>query len=162
MAETKLTPELHSEIIGRIRSGANLEAACESSGITFQTYRNWMRWGGEGNRKEPYRSFFEAVTRARAENELDLLSVAIAGDEQGSQGASASAKWALERTRPQKYAAQLNVKIEQAVELLLSDVDGVCSAKDCGCYEEILSRLASRRAGLPEAGENSGESPAIH
>lgn len=156
--DPKLTPELQDEIVELIEKGAYLETACESVGITFQTYKNWMRWGGEGNQKEPYRSFFAAVTRARAQAELDHLAIAVAGDEGGSHGPSASAKWYLERTRSNRYAAQLRVKLEALEDLLMSDVDGVCAGKDCGCYEELLARFAARIAGDREALTTESES----
>lgn len=152
---TLLTDAVQASIVEAVRKGAPVEPSCEAAGVDPSTYYGWMRWGKEG--KEPYATFSQAVRRARAEAELELLGTAKDGDEAGtSNGPAKCAQWLLERTRGNRYAARVNVKVEEELEGLLDVVERVCSSKDCGCHAAILEALAARDRG-EALGNSEGE-----
>lgn len=154
---TKLTPELSDQIVDALKDGAYVETAAEAAGIDDSTLYRWLDWGAEG--KEPYAAFCEAVIRARAEAELDMLRTIRGGDEAGvGFGPAKAAFHLLERTRPNKYAQRVNLRIEDAVREVLEIVRGVCSSED---FARILARLervdreGGEAAGSTDPGEES-------
>jgi hypothetical protein len=153
---TKLTPELTDKLCKLLAKGRPLIASCESVGIDDSTFRKWRSGWRKGEADKT--GFFTRIARARAEGQLKLLDTALSGDPKGvSNGRSRCAQWALERTFANQYAPRLNVKLEEGLELILDDVERVCSSKDCGCYEEILAAISAREAGEPEAEAGSAE-----
>jgi hypothetical protein len=154
---TKLTPELQVELLGLLSEGKPIEPSCRKVGIDDSTFRLWRSKARQGD--PALQEFFALVARARAEGELSLWDIAKAGDVEGSSnGQARCAQWLLERTFGNRYAQRLNVKLEEGLEVLLADVERVCGAKDCGCFEAILTALAARRDGESEAlGEEGGE-----
>lgn len=137
---SKLTAELTDEICESLALGAPVETAAEAAGIDHATLYRWIDRGIRG--EEPYAALCEAVMRARAKAELDLLRSAAAGDEKGvSYGQARAACWLLERTRPTKYGQRINLKLEEAVSEVLEVVRGVCSPED---FARICERLEAR------------------
>jgi transposase len=81
---SKLTPELQAEFVELIRSGQFQYTVCAYVGITYDTFRRWMRRGEKelqrlsrggrrakaGEKEQPYAGFYLAVTQARAEAEV--------------------------------------------------------------------------------------------
>jgi len=135
---TKLTAELTAEIVTLVEAGNYNETAAEAVGIDRQTLHNWMKWGGEG--KEPYAAFFDAITRARAKAETDLLAKVSEGDGKGeSFGKGKAAAFVLERTRPKKFAQRINVKVQDELERLLDIAERVLAPKDFGVLIEALA-----------------------
>ena len=63
---TKLSPEVHQQIVAIIRAGSYDWVAAEAAGIGKSTYYRWME-RGEASAAEPYRSFWSAVRQARAQ-----------------------------------------------------------------------------------------------
>lgn len=126
---TKLTPEVTEAIVDSIKEGAYLETATEAAGIGLSTMYLWLDRGADG--EEPYAAFLEAVTRARAEAEIDLLRAVRKGDAKGTGfGEAKAAAFLLERTRPNRYAQRVNVKVEEAVTKVLEGVRRICSPED--------------------------------
>lgn len=155
---TKLTPELTDELCEILERGNYLETAAEAVGITRQTVYNWMDRGAKG--EAPFDAFFDAIARARAKGELSLTSTVLGGDEKGlSFGPAKAAAFMLERTRPDRFAQRVNLKVQEAVSEVLEVVRRVCSAADC---ERILEEL-SRGGGGEEVGADPGrEGPSVH
>lgn len=150
---TKLTEELMEELCGLLAQGKPIKPSCELVGIDDSTFRKWRIAGRNGD--PDMQEFFTRVARARAEGELNLWGVAVAGDGPGtSNGPAKCAQWLLERTFGTRYAARLNVKLEEGLEVLLGDVERICGSKDCGCFEAILAALAARQDG---GGEVAGD-----
>ena len=134
---TKLTDELSAAFCAIVEEGTHLETAAESVGIAVSTLYNWLDWGSEG--REPYAAFLEDVTRARAVAEIELIRTLKRGDGKGiSFGQARAAAFLLERTRPNKYAQRVNLKVEDAVREVLEVVSRVCSPED---FARILERL---------------------
>lgn len=155
---SKLTEDLTEALCGLLSEGKPLIASCESVGIDSSTFRKWRSEMRRGDAAKVV--FFTRIARARAEGQLKLLDLALAGDDKGvSNGPAKCAQWALERIFAAQYAPRLNVKLEEGLESLLEDVERVCSSKDCGCYEAILAAVAARQDGGAEAGGDSLEEP---
>lgn len=154
---SKLTDELVEELCTMLTEGKPLKACCDKVGIDDSTFRKWRIAARNGD--PAFQEFFTRVTRARAEGELLLWGIAVAGDTQGTaNGQAKCAQWALGKLNPNRYAERLNVRLEEGLELLLSDVERICSTKDCGCFEAIITSLAAREAGEREApSDPSGE-----
>ena len=85
MKPSKLTPDVHRQIIEFIKTGVRIKTACEAAGIAYSTHRTWMLRGeaeetrlkqaGTKARKaeKPYLEYMEAIKKARAELEAELL-----------------------------------------------------------------------------------------
>lgn len=157
-APTKLTPELTEEICKAIEVGNYLETAAEAAGITVRTVYNWIDRGRTG--EEPYAAFFHAVTRARASGEMNLVTTLLEGDGKGeSFGQARAAAFMLERTRPDKYAQRVNVKVRDAVEEVLECVRRVCSPED---FARVLEELSRRDSGEEAPGDSVAEPAPVH
>jgi hypothetical protein len=134
---TKLTPKVAQAICKVLKEGAYIETAAEAAGISVQTLYNWLDRGAVS--EKPYAAFLEAVMRARAEGELALFRRAKRGDSKGvSFGGGRAAAFILERTRPNRYAQRVNLRVEDAVREVLEVVRGICSPED---FARILARL---------------------
>lgn len=163
----KLTPELQEQICDLVRRGKPIDVVCGAAGIDESTISKWRK-----ELRDPetdpeiaaqLEEFFKSVARAGFEGQLLLLDRIDVGDEKGvSNGPAKNAQWLLERIWPTKYAPRLNVKLEEGLDLLLQDVESVCSGKDCGCYEGILAQLAAREAGIAEAPSDTGQETRVH
>jgi len=154
---TKLTPELQAQLVELLAEGIPISHACDNVGIDPKSYRDWLRWGQNGEGKEPFASFSLAITRARSDAVVELLREAKSGDGKGlSNGPAKCAQWALERLFPKQFAPRINVRVEEELETLLDVVARTCGAKDCGCYAAILEALAARDRG-EETPEATGE-----
>lgn len=153
---SKLTDELQQKICLLLAEGKRVDVACAEVGIDPSTLTHWKRAAQQGDAR--CAEFLTAIARAKLLGEGHLFDVVKRGDEKGvSNGTSKSAQWLLERTRPNRYAPRLNVKLEEGLEALLSDVERVCGSKDCGCYEAILAALAARADGDGAPPEDPGE-----
>ena len=64
-------PTLQDRIVSLVKAGNYIETACASQGITKQAFYLWLDAGAEG--KEPYKSFLDALQKAAAESEVELL-----------------------------------------------------------------------------------------
>lgn len=149
IGRTKLTPELQAELIDLIEAGNYIETAAEAVGISTRTWRRWEDQGLRGI--EPFASLRLSCARARAKAEAHLARRVAAGDDKGvSFGPAKAAAWLLERTRPKRYALQVNHKIDEAVEDVLAAVREVCSPEDYAAVCEALER-----------GNSGGRSPAL-
>jgi hypothetical protein len=66
---TKLTPEVHTAIVERMRNGSFLEHAARLSGVHPVTVWRWLEQGDEEGAPEPYASFATDFRKAEAEAE---------------------------------------------------------------------------------------------
>lgn len=69
---SKLTDEVQQRIIDGIRLGVHLDVAAAYGGIHYATFRQWMT-KGEGQSQGRYREFYEAVTQAERQLEMELV-----------------------------------------------------------------------------------------
>lgn len=63
-APTKQTPDRAKRILDALRAGNTRQAACHYAGISDETFANWLKRSLE---------FLDAVTRAEADSELELV-----------------------------------------------------------------------------------------
>lgn len=71
---SKLTPEVTDKILAALRAGNYLEVAADYAGVGKTTVYRWLDEGAADNAPAQLRAFFDAVTRARAETEVRVLS----------------------------------------------------------------------------------------
>jgi hypothetical protein len=93
---TKLTSETEARIVGGVRAGLTLTLACEVAGIAPRTLQRWM-----ASPRPEHRQLCQAVERARAGCEADLVARMTLAAHRGSWRASA---WLLERLYPERWA----------------------------------------------------------
>lgn len=119
---SKLTPELQSELLRALSSGAYIEAACQYVGIDPGTYHRWMAKGAEEDAPEPFREFREAVEKARASVTLRMTGRILAAADDGTWQAAA---WYLERSHPDEYGRRTNLAGPNggAIEVRTDDED---------------------------------------
>lgn len=94
---TKLTETLQKAICKELELSVPEKYAAEMNGLHEDTFHLWMRQGAE--EIEPYASFYQAVTRARAKAVGKLTRKALGG----GKGSSLSV-WFLERRFRKEYA----------------------------------------------------------
>lgn len=83
---TKCTPQITGKIIKAVRRGAHLEAAAYAAGVHPSTVYRWLAEGQQDDTtpadppddsKRVFREFCEALTRARAKAELDMVAAVV-------------------------------------------------------------------------------------
>jgi transposase len=98
---TKLTDDVSDRLVALLRVGVAVDVAAETVGIAPSTFRAWMQRGERGGpRDAPYRTFREAVERARGEHEAIL---AAATSRAAGRGSWRAAAWLLERAYPERW-----------------------------------------------------------
>ena len=107
---TKLTPRVQKTVCAGIAVGLTFKLASERAGITDRSRIGWEKRGREemerianGGRarkeEEPFLSFFQSVTRARAKSAYVLTAVIRAAAPTEWRAAA----WLLERRFPEDY-----------------------------------------------------------
>jgi len=123
---TKLTPEVHAQIVRYLATGCYLETAAGAAGIDRMTLHRWLR-RGEKATKGIYHDFCDAVTQARDGSEIRAVGqVARAASEDWR-----AAAWFLEHGRQDRWkrSTKIEVTVEQdkteTIEAILNGVYGV-------------------------------------
>jgi hypothetical protein len=146
-AKSKFTPELQSELLASIADGIPIKTSCAVAGIGESTFYTWKRWGSDDPGGE-FARFFIEVARARAFAERNLIYAARQGDgKEWSSGPARNAQWLLERQWAKDYAPRLNTNLKELGDLTLDIIERVCGAKDCGCYQAIVTALGDGETG---------------
>lgn len=140
---SKFTPEIKAELLRLIEDGTPIRTSCKLVGIGQSTYQTWKAWAAKDLESE-FAAFFIDIDRARAVAERNLIELARQGDSKSwSEGPSKSAKWLLERMFGNDYAPRIGMKLEKLGDLTLDAIERICSAKDCGCYSELLTAISA-------------------
>lgn len=148
---TKLTEARHRKIVADIRAGNFAQIAAVASGITEQTYYNWLSWGQRDLASEDvdkhssiYAEFFESVKAAEAEAEVKQVRE-LQRDEKWQRRA-----WWLERRFPKRWGQKQALEVS-GPEGKPIEVD----AKDTltRLLEERREAIAEAQAALTEARE---------
>lgn len=111
---TLCTPEITAAIVAYLEEGIAFKTACEAEGISEQDGYNWLKWGDGDDEREPYSSFFLAITRAKPKGEISLHRQALAGGK-----GSSMAGWVLERRFREHYGPPTKDSEPQVVEIIL-------------------------------------------
>lgn len=149
MAKTTLTDEIASEICSLLEVGNYLETAAQVVGVSIDTVYSWIRKGRAG--VEPFASFAQAVTRARATGEVDLLQTAVKGDGKGvSYGPAKAAAHVLAVTRPDKFGTRINLVVREQhsefVRFLESELKTILGEEQgAEVFEQVADRWLNRQ-----------------
>lgn len=95
---TKLTPEVHAEIVKLTRAGLSAYDSARATGIGKRTFMSWMERGRDDD-GEVYVRFYEDVEKARSFAKAGLVSRIV----RASDGDWKAAAWLLERKFPAEY-----------------------------------------------------------
>ncbi len=147
---SKFTPERKNRILSLINAGNYLDTACQAAGVTYATYREWVKRGQkeydrleESSRAKPresekdYLDFFEAVQKAEATAEARNLTIINKAAEKNWQAAA----WFLERKAPDRWGRKDRFK----GNIVHENVGGNASSGDVleNLTEDELRRLSN-------------------
>lgn len=140
---TDLTEELVEEICDLIyETACSVYTAALSLGLPWRTVCQWEQWGREG--RQPYALFSQAVMRARAAAELDLVRGFKKADREGLRSTQYY-PFILSKRFPNDYGDRSKID-EQIAEL--SDA-------------ELQAELAAVGSRILFAAQSGGEAPAL-
>lgn len=106
---SKLNDRTAAVICEFLIEGNYADTAAKAAGITYETFRQWMR-KGEVATEGPYHEFHLAVTQAKAIGEAALVATIRDASNRGPQHWTAAA-WILERTQPDKYGKSNRIEL---------------------------------------------------
>lgn len=141
---TKFTEETKTKILTALKGGNYREVACRYAGVSYQTFRKWLKLGEDPTAPPEYRQFLEAVEKAEADAEVADLALIRRAAQEGSWTAAA---WVRERKNPERWGRKDRASVE------LTGVDGgpvdvrVAHGADVASIEALAAALA-RRAGV--------------
>lgn len=101
---TKLTPSVQKRICEAIEQGATYTLAAQYAGISYDSFNDWMKQGGEAEDGE-FCQFFHAVKAAEGKAAVKWLRKIETAANKGNWAAAA---WKLERRYPQEYGRQVH------------------------------------------------------
>jgi transposase-like protein len=138
---TELTPELTEAICKTLRLAGTVEDAARRAGIDDSTLYRWQA-RGKREKRGLYREFCEAIKKAKAERrrvlELQMLTFAKRN--------WLALAWYMERTDPEHYALQVNVKVGEQLAQAIARLK-VEFANDPKGLERALAALAGESRG---------------
>lgn len=114
----KLNRTICDKIVEGVLKGNYVATVCQSVGINRSTYYAWKKKGEQG--LEPYKQFYERVTEAEAQAEMDILNVIYTNAI--DQGNWVSSAWILERKYPNRFGKreQMALATDNNFELKIS------------------------------------------
>lgn len=101
-APCKLNDEVTKKLINALNLGATYTLACNYAGISFDTFRKWMRHGLEEETGK-YRTFYDIVKKAQG----DAAVMWLAKIEKAASKSWQAAAWKLERRYPKDYGRSI-------------------------------------------------------
>lgn len=128
---SKFTPQRVQQLLKAISDGLPYKAACNLTGICFDTFNEWKKENSE---------FLDQVKKAEAEAIVRRLKTIEQAAEMGSWQASA---WLLERRHPDMFGKP-EVQISQNVHLSENKQNFVIDAEYLNKLQESLRELKSR------------------
>ena len=139
---SKLTPEVQGLIVDGISAGLTYQLSCERAGIFPSTFYAWLE-RGELQATGRYKEFSEAITRAKADSALRLVSqITLAAPKDWR-----AAAFMLERRFPDDYGKRTE----------LTGKDGgpvkVDTSADAAWLLDYLRGLPERSGETPEPAE---------
>lgn len=114
----KLTRAVCDKICEGVLKGNYVATVCQSVGIHRGTYYEWKKKGEQGI--EPYKQFYDRVTEAEAQAEMNILNVIYTNAV--DQGNWVSSAWILERKYPDRFGKreQMALATDNNFELKIS------------------------------------------
>ena len=93
---SKLTPQIQTAIADNVLHGATYRDACESVGVAYSTFNEWMKQGRE-QKSGRFRMFLEAIEAANAQAAVNFTRVIQSAAAKGDWKAAES--WLKRRRR---------------------------------------------------------------
>jgi len=139
---SKLTAEVKERLFAAVRTGSHYEQACIEAGITFTTFRNWIK-RGEGthpteSQTPEHIQFFEEAMRAEVTGEISLIATvrkAAASDWR-------AAAWILERRHSDRWANTQRLEIA-ATKKISETVTRLKKMMPDESYRDMLVAMAA-------------------
>lgn len=97
---TRLTEQVQNAVCDAIRHGATYQAAAEAAGIAYSTFNDWRK-----DQRPRYVKFSEAIMRANADAQLDLLAKILNKSDDDWRAAA----WILERRFKNDFGAAVDL-----------------------------------------------------
>lgn len=129
----KLTRVVCDKICEGVRKGNYITTVCKAVGISEKTYYNWRKKGEQGF--EPYKEFYERVTEAEAQAEMDILNVIYTNAI--DQGNWLSSAWILERKYPHRFGKREQMALQTDNDFKL-EISTAKSPYEMGLEEKKL------------------------
>lgn len=117
---SKLTPETRSNLLEALRRGSHLETACQATGVSYFTIREWVR-RGEGRHSRAstpeYEKFAAEIKQAIADAEIVLVSKVRAAADRDWKAAA----WILSHRYSERWSDRhrVSIEVEQRLEVEL-------------------------------------------
>lgn len=112
-----------TELLEAVSRGNYIETSCKAAGISKNTVYQWLKRGDAG--EEPFKAFRDALEKAEAKAELEVLETVRAAGKAGPQYWPASMTL-LERRHPEKWGkrqdAESGPKVVVQIGIQASDV----------------------------------------
>ena len=108
---TSLTPAVQAIVVEAIGRGLYRETAAQLAGVRRQTLWNWEQRGEAG--EAPFSDFFDAIKKAEAQAESDVID----GVRAGLDGWQSKA-WIAERRWPSRWSGRVRVTVNDHVDAL--------------------------------------------
>jgi hypothetical protein len=135
-ANTVLTPELQDNVVKFVMAGATIPAACEASGLSWDTAKKWLK--PPMATKEPYAGFVAAMNRAKRTWEARA---AVQMTKHGQTNHNALA-WMLERRCPEDWGPPA-----QRIEIALKQASAELDELEATLPREEYLKVLTERAG---------------
>lgn len=129
----KLTRTVCDKICEGVLKGNYITTVCRSVGISSATYYIWKKKGEKGI--EPYKEFYERVTEAEAQAEMDILNVIYTSAI--DQGNWLSSAWILERKYPDRFGKREKMALQSDTDFKL-EISTAKSPYEMGLEEKRL------------------------
>jgi len=137
---SKLTPELHAEIIILLKAGNFVETTCGTVGINKSTFYDWIKKGKNPNHpKNKYRKFREAVEQAMAWSEARNVALITKLSEENWRAAA----WMLSRKHPDKWGKKKYEDFDLDIKELDENPE-IISKEELAIIKEVLDSVASQ------------------
>lgn len=107
-ARSKLDATIANQIVTLLQRGITMEIACQATGTSPPTVYAWIAKGKHAEPGHPYREFAEAIGKARALCEINLVEII----QKNAPKDADDAKWLLERMFPARYGKQTTHKLQ--------------------------------------------------
>ena len=128
--KSKLTEEVHKQIVDAIKVGNNVTAVVDYIGISRETYYEWIRRGikeREAGKTTIYSAFADEVERAPAFAEV----FHVQNIYKAAKTNPYFSKWWLEHKRPREYSSH------STVEVLINDVELIAKLATTAVVEPL-------------------------
>jgi transposase len=138
---SKLTPELHAEMVLLFKMGNFVETACKTVGINKSTYYDWIKKGKKCNfPQNKYKIFKDAVDKAMAYSEArDVAIIAKHSEDKWT-----AATWMLSRRFPERWGKNVYKDFDLDIDELDEDHIAISKEEYAG-LKKVLYWAASQQ-----------------